>query len=197
MLIYCIKNKINGKEYIGLTTRDLTSRWKQHIYESNKQNSWEWKTPLGNAIKKYGKNYFEVFVLFNCNTIKELKQKEIELIEERKSLVEHGGYNLTKGGDGKLGCKLTKETKNKISLGNLGKVMSLEAKEKMSIAAKKRCVGKLSPMDGKKHTEQSKSKIAKSSKGRFFSEESRKKKSESLKAFYLNKKQIELGILNG
>ena len=59
MLVYCIKNKINDKEYIGLTKRPLESRWKQHVYESNKVNSWEWNTPLGNAIKKYGKERFE------------------------------------------------------------------------------------------------------------------------------------------
>lgn len=34
MLVYCIKNKINDKEYIGLTKRPLESRWKQHVYES-------------------------------------------------------------------------------------------------------------------------------------------------------------------
>jgi group I intron endonuclease len=197
MLIYCIKNTINNKEYVGLTTRSLEDRWKQHVYESNKQDSWEWNTPLGNAIKKYGKDSFEVSVLFNCNSVEELKQKEIELIEQRKSLVEFGGYNITKGGDGRLGAKHSEETKRKIGLKSAGKIMSIEARDKMSIAAKKRCVGKPSPMDGKKHTTDSIEKIRLSSTGRFFSEESRKKKSESLKAYHMKKKQLELGILNG
>jgi group I intron endonuclease len=197
MLVYCIKNTVNNKEYIGLTTRTLEERWKQHIYESNKQDSWEWNTPLGNAIKKYGKDLFEVFVLEECSSETELKQKEIQLIKERKSLSTENGYNLTLGGDGRLGYKLSEETKRKIGEGNIGKVMSNEAKEKMSVAAKKRSVGKLSPMDGKKHTDDALKKISESSKGRIFSEESRIKKSESLKAYHLNKKQFELGILNG
>jgi group I intron endonuclease len=197
MLVYCIKNTVNNKEYIGLTTRTLEKRWKQHIYESNKQNSWEWNTPLGNAIKKYGKDSFQVFVLEECSSETELKQKEIQLIKERKSLASENGYNLSFGGDGRLGYKLSEETKQKISQGNLGKVMSIDAKEKMSVAAKKRCIGKLSPMDGKKHTDDALKKISQSSKGRIFSEESRRKKSESLKAYHLNKKQIELGIING
>ena len=197
MLVYCIKNIINNKEYIGLTKRPLEQRWKQHIYESNKKDSWEWNTPLGNAIKKYGKDSFQVFVLEVCSSETELKLKEIQLIKERKSLASETGYNLTLGGDGRLGYKLSEETKQKIGQGNLGKVMSVDAREKMSVAAKKRCVGKLSPMDGKKHTDDALKKISQSSKGRIFSEESRRKKSESLKAYHLNKKQFELGILNG
>jgi group I intron endonuclease len=197
MLIYCIKNTINNKEYVGLTTRSLEDRWKQHVYESNKQSSWEWNTPLGNAIKKYGKDSFQVFVLEECSSETELKQKEIQLIRERKSLASETGYNLTLGGDGRLGYKLSEETKRKIGEGNKGKTYTAESLEKMSVAAKKRSVGKLSPMDGKKHTDDALRKISESSKGRIFSEESRIKKSESLKAYHLNKKQFELGILNG
>ena len=194
MLIYCIKNTINNKEYIGLTTRTLEHRWKQHIYESNKKDSWEWNTPLGNAIKKYGKDSFQVFVLEECYSETELKQKEIQLIRERKSLASENGYNLTLGGDGRLGYKLSEETKRKIGEGNFGKVMSNEAKEKMSVAAKKRSVGKLSPMDGKKHTEESKQKIISFLTGRKHSEESKRKCSESMKAFIQNKKLLNNGI---
>ena len=194
MLVYCIKNIINNKEYIGLTTRTLEERWKQHIRESNKEGSWEWNTPLGNAIKKYGKDSFEVFVLEECSSETEMKQKEIQLIKEKKSLASETGYNLTLGGDGRLGYKLSEETKQKISQGNLGKVMSLNAREKMSVAAKKRSVGKLSPMDGKKHTDDALKKISESSKGRIFSEESKRKKSESMKTYYQNKKLLNNGI---
>jgi group I intron endonuclease len=196
MVIYCIKNKENGKEYIGLTKRLLDSRWKQHINESLRKGSWEYNTPLGNAIKKYGKDNFEVFVLEVCKTETELKEKEIKLIFERKSLSKYGGYNLSEGGDGRLGYKLSEEVKNKIRLGNLGKKMSAESRSKMSIAAKIRSVGKPSPMQGKKHTEESLLKISESGKGRFHSEETRKKRSESMKAFFQNKMLLNLGIQN-
>ena len=192
MLIYCIKNTINNKEYIGLTTRTLEKRWKQHIYESNKKDSWEWNTPLGNAIKKYGKDLFQVFVLEECSSETELKQKEIQLIKERKSLSTETGYNLSFGGDGRLGYKLSEETKRKIGEGNKGKTYTAESLEKMSVAAKKRSVGKPSPMDGKKHTEESKQKIVSFLTGRKQSEETKRKKSESMKAFFLNKSQDKL-----
>jgi group I intron endonuclease len=134
MIVYCIQNKKNGKKYIGLTKRKLISRWKQHIIESNKIHSWEWNTPLGRAIKKYGKDEFNVFILKECVSVEEMKQKEIDLIKEHKTFVEFGGYNLTKGGDGRFGYKLSEESKKKISLGNIGKIMSEEAKQKMSEA---------------------------------------------------------------
>lgn len=197
MFVYCIKNKVNGKEYVGLTKRTLVSRWKQHINESLNEGSWEYKTPLGNAIKKYGKDSFEISILKECNSISELKEEEKRFIVERKSLSKYGGYNLTEGGDGRLGYRLSEETKNKIRSGNLGKKMSKESKEKMSIAAKIRTVGKPSPMEGKKHTEEARIKISVAGKGRIHSEKTRKKRSESMKAFIQNKKLLNLGIQNG
>jgi group I intron endonuclease len=136
MLVYCIKNSINGKEYVGLTTRSLEIRWKQHIQESNKEGSWEYKTPLGLAIKKYGKEAFDVFIVEKCDDLESTKQAEIRLIKERKSHVSAGGYNITKGGDGRFGTKWSQEIKDKISIGNKGKVMSDQSKEKMKLAKK-------------------------------------------------------------
>lgn len=191
MIIYCIKNKVNNKEYIGLTTRKLEERWKQHLYESNKENSWEWNTPLGNAIKKYGESSFVVSVLEECFSEKELKEKEKEHISKRKSFVRYGGYNLTKGGDGRLGYTMSEETKNKIGLGNKGKKMSPESRKKCSVAAKKRSIGKPSPMEGKKHTEEAKKKIVSSLIGRKHSDKTKEKMSLSQKGKPKSKEAIE------
>lgn len=40
--IYCYTNKINGKKYIGITSRSMKEREYSHIYETKK-----------NAIKKF------------------------------------------------------------------------------------------------------------------------------------------------
>ena len=134
MLVYCIKNSVNAKEYVGLTTRSLDCRWKQHVQESNKERSWEYKTPLGLAIKKYGKDAFDVFVIEECDSTESMKQAEIRLIEERKSHVSVGGYNVTKGGDGRFGTTWSQEIKDKIGAGNKGKIMSEDSKKKMRLA---------------------------------------------------------------
>ena len=140
---------------------------------------------------------FDVFVLEECDSVDSLKQREIQLIKERKSLAKLGGYNLSKGGDGRFGVTLSEETKRKIGLGNIGKVMSPEAREKMSIAAKKRCVGKPSPMEGRKHSEESLKKIGEASRNRVIKEETKKKISENNKKRYAcpeARKKISDGI---
>lgn len=134
MIIYCIKNKLNDKEYVGMTKRPLNSRWKQHISDSFRLNSWEWNTHLGNALKKYGVENFKIFVIEECKSFEEMVQKEIYHIKERKSFNKFGGYNMTEGGEGKLAFKHSEETKKKIGLGQIGKIMSLEARKKCSIA---------------------------------------------------------------
>ena len=43
MIIYKIKNNINEKVYIGLTTRSLEYRWKKHLTEGkNEKNKKQW-----------------------------------------------------------------------------------------------------------------------------------------------------------
>jgi len=46
MIIYKIKNNINGKVYIGLTTKDVSKRISEHIAEN--------KSYIQKALNKYG-----------------------------------------------------------------------------------------------------------------------------------------------
>ena len=92
MYIYKILNKINGKSYIGKTTKSLAHRWKGHLYDSKKQ-----KTRLYNAIKKHGADNFEMYYIEYVNgvSIDKLNEREIYWIA-----VLEPEYNMTKGGDG-------------------------------------------------------------------------------------------------
>jgi len=96
-IIYCIENLHNGKKYVGQTTRDLNERFREHCGNSGTSIS----PKLKNAIKKYGKDYFCVDVLWSSNdcTQIELDTAEIRFIEESTTL-HPNGYNLTKGGSG-------------------------------------------------------------------------------------------------
>ena len=102
--IYLIKNKINGKSYVGQAMCFTGSnnarwgtfgRWKSHIREATKSNQ-DHCVLLNNAIRKYGENNFEVSTLIKCNN-NELDENEIKFIEEYNS-VSPNGYNLKKGG---------------------------------------------------------------------------------------------------
>lgn len=112
--IYCIKNKINGKVYIGQSI-DIQRRIENHF-----------KEPYGNtyfdrAKKKYGKDNFEWFVLAECGDKKTARDVEDNFINMFKNIC--GVYNTAKGGQGgdtyfsKTQEELEK-TKKKIGMSN-------------------------------------------------------------------------------
>lgn len=81
---------------------------------------------LYNAIKKYGFSNFvvEVLVIIELDddikiTKKELNTLEIYYIKKFNSFID--GYNLTAGGEGSFKRKVSKETREKLSLSNIGK----------------------------------------------------------------------------
>lgn len=93
--IYLIENKINGKKYIGQTTRTIEERWKEHCKDSLKKRLE--KRPLYNAINKYGS---ENFILCLVEEVEEslLSEREIYWINYYNTYKE--GYNATLGGEG-------------------------------------------------------------------------------------------------
>ena len=94
MLIYKITNRINGKVYIGQTTRPLTVRWKQHCNPANTNC-----IALHRAIQKYGKENFTVEQIDVACDIDELNEKEIYWIKFYDSVNSEKGYNLKVGGE--------------------------------------------------------------------------------------------------
>jgi group I intron endonuclease len=149
--IYKIVNKINGKVYIGFTSRNPPhQRWYSHLSQLNnpKYN----KLLLYKAILKYGKDLFDFNILYQSTDKNHtLKIMEPYFIKEYNSFGVDG-YNLTEGGEGTFGhtktswCKgktgiFSAETLKRISekqKGNvyrLGKKHSIETKEKMRLSA--------------------------------------------------------------
>lgn len=97
--IYCITNKINGKQYVGKTENTIDERWKEHKRDYKKERCE--KRPLYDAIQKYGIENFEIKELeYLKEGGKLLSDREIYWIEKLNTYG-HNGYNATKGGDGK------------------------------------------------------------------------------------------------
>jgi group I intron endonuclease len=99
MLIYCIRNKINGKCYIGQSSH----------YNSNKEfqesNYWGSGIYIQRSIQKYGLENFEKWVMVkDISNKKELNRYEILWIKKLNTKVPVG-YNLTDGGAGIKGNK--------------------------------------------------------------------------------------------
>ena len=77
MIIYCITNKINGKQYVGQTVRTEEERFKEHCRDK--------KMYISKAIRKYGKENFLVETIDSALLIDDLNEKEIYWIEEFKT----------------------------------------------------------------------------------------------------------------
>ena len=88
-IVYCLENTINSKRYIGVTTRTLQKRFDEHC----KADSY-----IGKAIRKYGAENFQKYVLDQADSHAELCDLEIYYIQKYDTY--HQGYNLTLGGDG-------------------------------------------------------------------------------------------------
>lgn len=98
--IYKITNKINNKAYIGQTTRDIQTRWAEHIRCAFYPNL-DYTSYLYNAIRKYGTDAFSIELIEECSD-SILDEREQYWIKEFDSC--EIGYNITRGGQGAIRC---------------------------------------------------------------------------------------------
>jgi len=139
--IYKHTNKINGKVYIGQTTRNPQNRWSNgRGYTNDKRKL---TSPFANAIIKYGWDNFKHEIICEVENDK-LDELEKYYISFYKSNIKEFGYNCESGGN--KNKKLSKETKEKLSKSHKGKghCCSEETRKKLSILR----TGKGNPMYG-------------------------------------------------
>lgn len=197
--IYIITNKINNKQYIG---QSLNCKARSQMHLRSKGGA----PILYNALKKYGKENFEVEIIAYPG----ISQLALDAVEKWKikqyNTIAPYGYNIRDGGSGggldtektkqkksiakkgknnpMFGYQFSNETKKKIAASLTGRKASEETKKKQSLS-----------MTGKKHSAETLEKISNSSKGinkgKKHSKEHKKKISEGLKKYYQNKKMSE------
>jgi group I intron endonuclease len=119
--VYLIKNKINGKVYIGQTIQSLKRRFAQHKCSALTKKK---KTPLYSSIRKYGIDNFEITLLEDNIKPEELNDIEASYILKYSSVEE--GYNLkyreTKVAYNRFDIKdIIKRYKNKDTLKEISK----------------------------------------------------------------------------
>lgn len=97
MYIYKVVNNINGKIYIGKTSRDIPTRWREHCSKAKNKDSY-----FHYALNYYGIDNFTIEKLDTAESEEELNSLEQYWISFYKSNIKDNGYNLTSGGDGNL-----------------------------------------------------------------------------------------------
>ena len=108
--IYCHRNKINNKAYIGQTRCvPYTRRWSGHGVSGDPYRGCR---HFQNAIYKYGWDNFEHFAIIENLTLDQANFYEEMLIKLFQTDNPNYGYNIQKGGNNK---KLSEETKKLIS----------------------------------------------------------------------------------
>ena len=120
--IYCIRNVINDKRYIG-QSQDIFTRWRREKRVLSNDTP-AWNIHLQNAWKKYGSDKFEFIIIEECE-VNELDNREIYWIDYFDSY--NNGYNKTIGGSGikgiiawNKGLKLSDEYRVKLSIAHKG-----------------------------------------------------------------------------
>lgn len=108
MLIYLIRDKTNGKGYVGQTIRTLRERWNVHLADD---------LYVDRAIQAHGVENFEVTVLAEADNLDTLNQLETYYIRACGTL-KPGGYNLDVGGNARTPSL---ETRAKISAALTGR----------------------------------------------------------------------------
>lgn len=126
-LIYVITNDINDKVYVGQTWRGLNIRFTEHSCRSSTCMH------LHNAIVKYGKESFRIKLLTVAHTQQIADYWEDFFILKYDSI--QNGYNIKTGG---MGGRHNEETKQKISVSNIGLKRTPEHKLRQSL----RLIGK-------------------------------------------------------
>jgi len=124
-IVYMHENIINGKKYIGITSKKPEDRW------GKDGNGYSLQKRFFNAIKKYGWDNFKHEILFEDLELSEALRKEFEISKENKTTLNEYGYNNAVGHGGNFN-------------------MSEETKEIHRQNAK----GEKNPMYGKKHSKE-------------------------------------------
>lgn len=157
--LYCVYKHTspNGKSYIGITSKKPPeARWSNgNGYKRNHPYFWK-------AICKYGWDNFKHEILFDGLTRQQACEKEKEMIAMYDTTNPDKGYNMTAGGDGKIGYVMSEETKHKISESRIGKFTG----EDNPNYGNHKIAGENNPFYGKTHSEETKKKLSELSKGR-------------------------------
>lgn len=112
-VIYKIKNKINGKVYIGQTINSFDKRYNNDLLKNTHNEH------LRNSIVKYGIDNFDIDKKLDVgHSLEELNQLEEKYIFLYKSNDSKYGYNKNTGGDSRIPSEESRKKMSKAKKGD-------------------------------------------------------------------------------
>lgn len=126
--IYRIKNKTNGKSYIGSAAAPygLKGRWDRHQWHLD--NNCHPNLLLQRAWVKYGADSFAFEVLLYCDPENCLMYEQITLDYYKPE------YNICQQAGSRLGTKHSEETKQKLCIARRKRIITDETKRRIGVA---------------------------------------------------------------
>lgn len=162
--IYKILNKANGMFYIG-SSNNIIYRWRGH--KSELRGNYHANAHLQNAWNKYGEEAFEFIIIEQVNDLNKILETEDIWLNKTSCYDKNIGYNIS----GKAGRpNHSRETIEKIRNSKIGYKLSKQHKEKIS----KSLIGNKRTL-GRKLTEEHKRKIGEVSRKIIQTEQKREK----------------------
>lgn len=125
----------NGKQYVGRTKKTADVRFRNHVRDSQKS-----KMPVHRAIRKFGAENVKVAILADGLSWSESAKVEIAWIAKLGTMMP-GGYNLTAGGEGRLGCPASEAVRAAVAAANRrrrGKPLSEANRQGIAEATRRR-----------------------------------------------------------
>lgn len=172
--VYLITNRIDGKRYVGVSSRGYIQRFREHVWDSLGGSN----TLLHAAIREFGPDNFDIQLLESNISDELISMKERYYVRAYDTFYIHGkGYNMTEGGTGVCGYHHSAETKQilstrfngrsyppehgiKISNALRGMPKSDEHRAALSRARMGRFCGSENPFFGKHHSEHTKTLVS-------------------------------------
>lgn len=103
--VYCIKNMVNGKKYIG-SSINIEERWASH--KRALKNGTHHSPHLQYAWDKYGKENFDFYIIEECSDLERVDREQF-YIDLYESYNHDKGYNISKSA---ATCVIPEEDRN-------------------------------------------------------------------------------------
>ena len=197
--IYQIRNRINGKRYVGSAV-NVQCRWREHLGDLRNQS--HHNAHLQRAFNRYREDAFTFSILEYIQEPDNLIGREQHYLDTLKP-----EYNISPTAGSPLGVRHTEETRRKVSAAMMGHPVSSETRvkisealtgrhrsgehcRKISLAMRGRIVSRETRQKmsrahrGKPRSAETKQKISEGNKGKILSEETRAKLSKALRAYW-------------